>query len=117
MSEKESSRRNFLKIVGLSAGASLVNANVLGGIISENDIKRLNPKQQEFMMRYGSWMDEFIDVIRIQKSDPGNLDNQKKMIALTLRAEEFKPELSVFMKDETFLFVYQASIERMKKEI
>ncbi|MCX6296530.1 MAG: hypothetical protein NTX97_10780, partial [Bacteroidetes bacterium] len=61
--------------------------------------------------------DEFIEVIRIQKTDPDNLENHKKMIPLTEKAEKFIPELSEFMKDETFSLIFNASIERMSKEI
>ena len=117
MPEKESTRRKFLKILGLSAGASLVSNKVLASYIDKDEIRKLNPVQQEFMNRYGQWMDEFIVVIRIQKTDPGNTENNKKMIALTERAEQFKPELKEFMKDKTFSMIYLASIERMKKEI
>ena len=69
------------------------------------------------MIRYGKWMDEFIEVIRIKKTDPGNNENRRKMTALTEIAEKFKPELTEFMKDETFRLIYKASIERMSKEI
>ena len=39
------------------------------------------------------------------------------MLALTEHAENFKPELNEFMKDETFQLIYMASIQRMTKEI
>ena len=117
MSEKESTRRKFLKFLGLSAGATLVSSKMLAGIIKPEDIRTLNPHQQEFMVDYGKWMDEFIDVIRIQKTDRANSENNKKMIALTERAEAFKPQLSEFMKDPNFSLIYKASIERMSKEI
>lgn len=62
-------------------------------------------------------MDDFIEVIRIKKTDPENKDNKNKMLALTEHAEKFKPELNEFMKDETFQLIYMASIQRMTKEI
>ena len=117
MSEKESTRRKFLKFLGISAGATLVSSKMLAGIIKPEDIRKLNPRQQEFMVDYGKWMDEFIDVIRIQKNDSGNSVNNKKMIALTERAEAFKPKLSEYMKDANFSIIYKVSIERMSKEI
>ena len=83
MLEKQSTRRNFLQLFGLSAGATLISSNTLAGIIDETEIKKLNPKQQEFMIRYGKWMDDFIEVIRIKKADPENKDNKNKMLALT----------------------------------
>jgi hypothetical protein len=117
MSEKQSARRKFLKYLGLSAGATLVSTGALGSFLDAEEIKKLNPEQQEFMLRYGKWMDEFIEVIRTQKTNPANTENNRKMISLTERAEQFKPELSSLMKDKTFSIIYQASIERMSKEI
>ena len=58
MSEKESTRRKFLKFLGLSAGATLVSSKMLAGIVKPEDIRTLNPHQQEFMVDYGKWMDE-----------------------------------------------------------
>ncbi|HKR07117.1 MAG TPA: hypothetical protein VJY62_20940 [Bacteroidia bacterium] len=117
MSEKQSSRRKFLQVLGVTAGASLVNTNALAGFVEHQQLLKLNPAQQEFMVRYGKWMDEFIEAIRIKKLYPGNVENQKKMFFLSAEAEKFKPELTEFMKDETFSMIYKASIERVTKEI
>ena len=117
MSEKETSRRKFLQFLGLSAGTTLLGSKAFGGFVDKEEIKKLNPVQQEFMIRYGNWMDEFIEVVRIQKADPDNLENQKKMIALTEKVEKLQPELDEFMKDKTFSLIYQASIQRLTKEI
>lgn len=117
MNQQSSTRRKFLKFFGFTAGATLVASPALALFTDSREIKKLNAEQQVFMNEYGKWMDEFIEVIRIQKTDPRNSENQQKMIALTHRAEEFKPQLDVFMKDETFAIVYKASIERMTKEI
>lgn len=117
MPDKQSSRRNFLKIIGLSAGASLAGKSALAAFVNKEEIRKLNPAQQEFMLRYGKWMDEFVDVVRIRKAEPENVENQKKMVALTERAEKFKPELDEFMKDQTFALVYKASIQRVTNEI
>lgn len=117
MQSKQSTRRKFLKLFGLSAGASLVSATALAGIVDETEIRKLTPQQQAFMLRYEKWMDEYIEVIRKKKTDPHNQENKNKMTELSNQAEKFKPELAEFMKDETFQIVYKASIERMTKEI
>ena len=116
MSE-QSTRRKFLQVLGLSAGATLASTGVLGSIVNHEEIHRLNPGQQEFMIRYGQWMDEFIEVIRIQKKEPDNLDNHKRMMALTETAQAWQVQLTEYMKDESFSLVYNVSIERMKSEI
>ncbi|MBP6333880.1 MAG: hypothetical protein KA444_00305 [Bacteroidia bacterium] len=117
MSEKQSTRRKFLQFLGLSAGSTLVSTGALAVFSVSDEIKKLNPVQQEFMIKYGKWMDEFIEVIKIQKIEPGNSANKQKMIALTDMAEKMKPELSEYMKDANFALIYQASIARMRDEI
>ncbi len=117
MPEKQSSRRKFFQLLGLSAGASLIDKNALANNIPSPEIRKLNNEQQAFMIGYEKWMDEFIKVIRIQKTDPDNIDNHNKMIALTEKADLLKPELAEFMKDETFSLVFRIAIERMSKEI
>lgn len=117
MSEKQSTRRNFLQLLGLSASASLVCTTALAGIADATEIRKLNLKQQAFMIRYGKWINEFMEVVRIKKTNPGDNDNNKKMAALAEVAKEFKPELAEFMKDETFRLIYKASIELVTNEI
>ena len=117
MSEEQSSRRNFLKFLGLSASATLVSTSALASFVDKTEIRKLNPEQQEFMIRYGKWMDELTQVARIQQAEPDNLENQKKMVPLSEKAEQLQPELTEHMKDETFAIVYLASIERVSKEI
>jgi hypothetical protein len=118
MSENETNeRRNFLRLLGLTAGAALVSTNAFSIFMKPEEILKLKPEQQEFMKRYGKWMDEFIEVIRIKKHDPLHKDNLDKMNELANRAEAFKPELTEHLKDKTFSIIYLASIERMSIEI
>ncbi len=117
MSDNNSSRRKFLQLLGLTASSTLINTSAIAGFIDQTTIHKLNPEQQEFMLRYGKWMDEFIEVIHIQKKEPDNIENKHKMIALTEMAEKFNPELSEFMKDQTFSLIYNESILRMTNTI
>ena len=117
MSEQQSSRRKFLRVLGLTGAASLVAPSALAGINKHSEILKLNPEQQEFMIRYEKWMDEFLEVIRIKKDNPENHENNEKMIALTLKVEKMKPELTEFLKDQTFATIYMASIKRVRDEI
>jgi hypothetical protein len=116
MSEDQS-RRSFLKILGVTAGASVASAPALAGFLNHPEVHKLNAEQHEFMMGYEKWMDEFIEVIRTKKTEPNNVINHSKMMALTEQAEAWKPQLTAYMKEESFALIYQASIERMKKEI
>ncbi len=117
MSSEQPTRRKFLELLGITAGASLLSTGAMAEFTNQTEIRRLNPDQQAFMIKYGTWMNEFMEVIKIQKTDPDNSDNQKKMIALTEQAEVFQPQLTAYMKDETFALIYHASIQQMRSEI
>ena len=117
MSEQKSSRRKFVKLLGLTGAASMVGPNALASFNDDSEILKLNPEQQEFMVRYGKWMDEFLEVIRIKKKNPDNLKNNEEMVALTEKVQKMKPELTAFLKDETFSMIYMASIKRVRDEI
>jgi hypothetical protein len=116
MSEQPS-RRNFLKFLGAFAGTTMISSNAFAGFVREEEIKKLNPEQKEFMLRYGKWMDEFIEVIRVQRAEPDNMENHRRMIVLTDEAEKLNTELAVFMSDPTFSMIYNVSIQRMTDEI
>ena len=117
MSEEQSSRKKFLKLLGLAAGATLVSKTGLAKGFDQTEIKKLTPPQQEFMNEYEKWMDDFTQVVREQKEKPDDLDNHSKMIVLTHEAEKFQPKLDEYMQDETFAYIYRVSIQRMTNEI
>ena len=62
-------------------------------------------------------MDDFIDVIGKKPAKPGNQEHQKIVMLLSQKAKGFKPEFIEFLKYETFAIIYQASIDKMSKEI
>ena len=66
----------------------------------------LTPERLEGMSEVqSSWMDDYIEAILVQKKEPGNLENQKRMISLTKTAETWQPKLTEYMKDETFSII------------
>jgi hypothetical protein len=117
MLDLKSSRRNFFKFLGLTAGTTLMSQASFGAHLDETEIRKLTSEQKEFIMLHEKWMDEFIAIIRVQKTAPEDQENNKKMIAITERADEFMPKLNEFMKDGTFALIYKMSMERMSKEI
>ena len=118
--EEINSRRKFLRsgiLTTVGAGTILVNTKAFSAFIPLSDVRKLSSEQQEFMLRYGKWMDEFISIIRKKQAEPGDQEHQKMIMVLSEMAESFKPELTRYLKDETFSIVYHASIDRMSKEI
>lgn len=117
MSEAQSSRRDFLKVLGVTAGATVAATTSFAGLIDHTEIQKLKPDQKEFMLAYEKWMDEFTEAIRAKKKDPGNMENNKKMSALAEQAAAWKPKLTEYMKEKSFALIYQEAIERVSKEI
>ncbi|WP_269223064.1 hypothetical protein [Flavobacterium sp. IMCC34518] len=117
MLDSKSNRRNFFKFLGLTTGATLISPSSFASHLDLTEIKKLTSEQREFIILHEKWMDEFIEVIRVRKTEPENRENNKKMIAITEMAEEFKPKLNEFMKDGVFAVIYKLSLERMTKEI
>ena len=95
----------------------MISTNAFSAFINQAEVLKLNPKQQEFMLHYGKWMDDFIDVILKKKAEPGNEKHHKVTMTLSDKAAAFKPELAEFLKDKKFELVYRAAIDRMSKEI
>lgn len=116
MSESKLSRIKFLKYLGLSTGA-LVGTNALASIVEKEDVLKLNPEQQEFMVRYEKWMDEFTVVTRLQKIDRNDAENNKNISLLSDKAEEMQAELREHLKDKNFSTIYLHSIKRLSNEI
>lgn len=116
MSDSKLSRLKFLKYLGLSAGA-LVATNAVSAIIKKEDILKLNPEQQEFMVRYEKWMDEFTVTSRLQKIDRNHVENNINISLLSDKAEEMKAELREHLKDKNFSTIYLHSIKRLTNEI
>ena len=117
MSDSNSTRRKFLKIFGLTAGATLIGSICTAAQLDQTEIKKLTAEQQDFIILHEKWMDDFIEIVRVQKTAPEDPENNKKMIAITERADEFKPKLNEFLKDGIFAVIYKMSLERMSKEI
>ena len=118
MDQYESNRRKFILGLGLSIGAVMTATSAIkAGVNGKKDSIVISPEQQDFMIKYEKWMDDFIDVIRVQKISPNHLENNKKLIKLTEIAKEWQPKLTEFMKDENFASYYIISTERMTHEI
>lgn len=106
-----------MRTAGLVIGGSLIAKGSMAKSLNDDEIKKLNPEQNEIMERYGLRMVEFTEVVRLQKKDPFNVEYRHRMEALTQRYHDFKPELSEHMKYKTFNLIYLEPIKRVKDEI
>ncbi len=114
----EISRRNFLHKLGLTVGAAAAATTGISGSISAPKIDfGLTNEQIDFMTEYDQWMDQFIEVIKVQKQNPDDIENNKRLVELTETSSNWQETLANYMKDENFAKYYMIATERMTKEI
>ena len=102
----ESNRRDFLKKLGLIAGATAITVSGVGEvselITAKLDDYQLTAEQNAFMVKYENWLNEFHAMAKYQKIDPEDIDNNKKLVALSEDAKLWQKEIIEHMKDENF---------------
>ena len=114
----EKKRRSFLRKLGLTVGATIAASSMVSAnIMNSTNTMNISPDQKLFMDNYEKWMDEFIEVIKIQKVDPENYENNKDIVKLSEQAKKWQNQLTVYMKDEDFARYYMTATERMTLEI
>jgi hypothetical protein len=77
----------------------------------------LTEAQQQFMIKYENWLENFREMAKYQKVDPDHIDNNKKLMALSEEAGKWQKELIEYMKDENFARYYMIVTERVTKVI
>jgi len=114
MNGYDENRRRFLTKLGMSLGVTLTGTQVMQGEnVPETNASSISAEQAVFMKNYERWMDDFIEVIKFQKKEPENLENNMKIVALSEEARVFQKELMGYMTDENFARYYMVATERM----
>jgi hypothetical protein len=114
----EDKRRGFLRKLGFTLGATLTaSSHISANIVESAQNITITPDQKEFMISYEKWMDEFIAVIKIQKADPENAENNKNIVLLSERTKKWQTRLHDYMTDDNFARYYMIATERMTMEI
>jgi len=114
MNGYDENRRRFLTKLGMTLGVTLTGSTIVQGANAHSAGKMsITAGQNAFMQNYERWMDDFIEVIKFQKKEPDNLENNKKIVALSEEAKLFQKELSGYMQDDNFARYYMVATERM----
>lgn len=118
MDNYESTRRVFLRKLGLSVGMAVAATGVKGAQIIEKNIEfPLTDDQQNFIKQYEVWMSSFIEVIKERRSKPNDLDVNMRLMKLSEKHETWQKEVQVYMEDPNFAKHYMIVTERMTLEI
>jgi len=114
----EDNRRWFLRKLGFTLGGALTASSLISANIIDTDKDMsISPEQKAFMDTYEKWMDEFIEVIRIQKVDSENYENNKNIVLLSERSKKWQFKLHEYMTDDNFARYFMKVTERMTLEI
>ncbi|MDR3652839.1 MAG: twin-arginine translocation signal domain-containing protein [Paludibacter sp.] len=117
----ESNRRDFLKKLGLIAGATALTVTGVSGvteIITEKKEQfNLTQEQKKFMAMYEKWLKEFHAMAKLHKDEPDHMGNNKKLMALSEEAKVWQKELIEHMKDENFARYYMIVTEKVTAAI
>ncbi len=107
-----------MRKLGITVSATITSSALLSANINDQAQQLvITPEQQDFMKVYETWMDQFIEVIRIQKADPDNYENNKNIVVLSERAKTWQNQLGEYMQDESFARYFMIKTERMTLEI
>jgi len=118
MNEYEESRRAFLAKLGMAVGTAALGAEKLSAkVLNSKTEFPLTEEQQQLMARYEQWMDEFIPVIKTFRANENDKVAKIRISELSEEAENWRPQLVKFMKDDNFARYYMTATERMTKEI
>lgn len=118
MNEFEESRRAFLSKLGLAMGTTVaVSGKLSATVLNNKEEFRLTSEQQQFMEQYESWMDKFIPAVKAQRKNPEDQAAKKEIVLLSEQVNNWRAQLTEFMKDDNFARYYMTATERLTKEI
>ncbi len=118
MDNYESTRRRFIKKLGLSVGMAVAVSGARGAKIIEKHVDfPLSDQQQKFIHNYEIWMDKFVEIIKARRTNPDNLDLNLELMKLSEEHEKWQKEVVEYMKDDNFAKHYMIITQRMTDEI
>ena len=116
MSEDKQSRKQFFQKAAVVASVAAISGSAQAKVYFENDLK-LTDEQKRFLSTYEAWLEEFHSYIKVRNNDFYDMTNNHKLMALSAQADEWKPQLVEFMKDEKFAAYYAAITADITKTI
>ncbi len=95
MNSNNTSRKDFLKSIGLMALATTVASIATPFEAAAETIANTNKKEEldNFLLVYERWVTEFNKMVDVQKKDPHHLENNKRMMQLSDEAAGFLPKV------------------------
>lgn len=117
MGNDKQSRKSFLKRIGLTLGVAAVAPLATAAEVGYLKDHQLDDVQKEFLLTYEKWLGEFHGFVKTQKADFSNTENNKKLMALSSEAEEWKKQLEIHMMDKRFATYHEKITRKITEEI
>jgi hypothetical protein len=101
MSSQNNTRRGFLQKLGLTVGAAaLIDTEVLADV-NPNKYSSAN-ERADFLSRYENWVDQYVEVVENEKKDQMNLENKKRIMALSDEADGWQSQIKEYIRHDDF---------------
>lgn len=99
-------RKSFFKKLGVGVGA-VATANVMAGPSTEIDEDlSLTDEQKVFLKDYKEWLAEFKHYIELRNENIEDIENNKRLMQLSMQAKEWNLKLRDHMTDEKYYAYY-----------
>lgn len=101
MSNQNNTRRGFLQKLGLTVGAAaLIDTEVLADV-NPNKYSSAD-ERADFLSRYENWVDQYVEVVENEKKDQMNLENKKRIMALSDEADGWQSQIKEYIRHDDF---------------
>lgn len=101
MGNQNSTRRGFLKKLGITAvAATVVNKEVLADV----NLNRLSSQEDrnQFLQQYEKWINEYIEVVNKEKSSQSDMANKHRIMELSEQANGWQEYLKEYLQHDDF---------------
>lgn len=106
-------RKSFFKKLGAGVGAVAVGQAMASPAIDFSEDLSLTTTQKEFIKGYKAWLSEFKTYIERRNENFSDMENNKKLMELSSKAQEWRAKLDKHMTDDK----YHAYFLDMTKEV
>jgi len=116
MSNQNSTRRGFFQKLGLTAGgAALLESEELANV-NTNRFSTLQDRSA-FLEKYEKWVDEYIEVVEMEKQQAQDLSNKHRIMELADQADGWQNQIKEFVKHDDFKNKYLSISKRFAEAI
>ncbi len=98
---KKDNRRKFIQKLGVTVGAAaLLDSEAMASVGKMQASKEI--ERSEFLNHYENWVNQYIDVVEMEKSDKNNMANKHRIMELSHQAQDWQEKIAIYLNDDSF---------------